>query len=215
MNHLAIIADGNRRWAVNHSLPSQSGYLQGLVSIENCCDWAINNKIQFLTVYCFSTENWGRGKNEVDMLFVLADHYLEDRQEWYINRGIKVTFAGRRDRFKPEFQMKMHNLDVATQCGPNLSLVVCIDYGGKDEIIRAIESGAKTDKEISDFVSHGSPDPDAILRTGGAMRLSNFLLWQSAYSELFFIQTLFPELTHENLDHVLQDYKTRTRNYGK
>lgn len=214
LKHLAIIADGNRRWANANGLPINMGYVQGLTIIENCCDWAIKNTIPYITVYCFSTENWNRPKNEVDLLMDLARWYFEDRREWYVSANIKVRFSGRRDRFDDDFLNKIIKMEEATSCCTSLTLTICVDYGGRDEIARAVASGAKTEEEISAIISNNTPDPDVILRTGGEQRLSNFLLWQSAYAELFFSQVLFPALEYEDLDAVLCEYKCRKRNYG-
>lgn len=215
MKHLAIIADGNRRWAVANDLPKRSGYLQGLVTIENCCDWAINNNVEFITVYCFSTENWRREKNEVNMLMDLARWYFENAKDWYVNRSIKVRFLGRRDRCDDDLRVKMQKMEEATVDCSNLTLTICFDYGGRDEIIRAIQAGAKTEEEITAMLTSATPEPDMILRTGGDVRLSNFLLWQSAYAELMFIDTLFPDLNADILDSVLKEYKVRKRNFGR
>lgn len=215
MKHLAIIADGNRRWAAKNELPIKSGYLQGLVTIENCCDWAINNNLDYLTVYCFSTENWRRSKDEVTMLIDLGRWYFEYSLDWYVNRGIKVQFSGRRDRFDQDLIDTMYKLEAATSLGESLNLVICLDYGGRDEIVRAIEDGARTEEEITAHLTRYAPEPDMILRTGGDMRLSNFLLWQSAYAELMFVDYLFPDLDEFILGQVLHEYNTRKRNFGK
>lgn len=214
MKHLAIIADGNRRWAKAAGLPIRSGYLQGLVAIENCCDWCIANRVDYLTVFCFSTENWRRAAEEVNMLIGLGKWYFDDQLDWYVNRGIRVQFSGRRDRFAADLIETMERLETATAGGAELTLIVCLDYGGRDEIVRAIESGARTEEEINEYVTRLAPEPDVILRTGGDMRLSNFLLWQSAYSELLFTTTLFPDLNAVGLDHVMHEYKNRKRRFG-
>jgi len=214
LRHLAIIADGNRRWANANGLPINMGYIQGLTVIENCCHWAIQNDIPYLTVYCFSTENWKRPKNEVSLLMDLARWYFEDRREWYITAGIKVRFLGRRDRFDKDFIDKLEKMEKATNEGTKVTLTICVDYGGRDEIARAVASGAKTEDDISAILSGEVPDPDIILRTGGEQRLSNFLLWQSAYAELFFSSVLFPALEYKDLDALLCEYACRKRNYG-
>lgn len=214
MKHLAIIADGNRRWARANDLPTKSGYLQGLVTVERCCEWAIGRGVENLTVFCFSTENWGRPQNEVDLLMDLARWYFTEERAWYVNRGIRVRFIGRRDRFKKDLHDMIYRMEEETAGGNHLTLTLCLDYGGRDEIVRAVADGARTEEEISAALSYGTPDPDMILRTGGDMRLSNFLLWQSAYSELFFVKTLFPDLDETVLDRLLEEYTGRTRNYG-
>lgn len=215
MKHLAIIADGNRRWAMDSGLPKELGYSQGLTTMEKCCSWAIDNKIQYLTIYCFSTENWNREKAQVDFLFELADEYFENNLSWYINQDIRINFSGRRDRLSEKFQKKINQCECETSACKKLNLILCVDYGGRDEIVRAIKSGAKTQEDISVFVNKLSPDPDVILRTGGQQRLSNFLLWQSAYSELFFIDDHFPALERKHLDFVKQNFEKRQRNFGK
>lgn len=215
MKHLAIIADGNRRWARANDLPVKTGYIQGLITIENCCDWAIKNNIEYLTVFCFSTENWNRPKEEVDLLMDLARWYFDYQREWYISRGIRVKFAGRRDRFDQDFRDIITRMEQDTATGQYLTITICIDYGGRSEIARAVYCGARTEEEIAAFVSRGLPDPDAILRTGGEYRLSNFLLWQSAYSELLFTKTYFPDLNDTVLNELLDEYHSRKRNYGK
>lgn len=215
MNHLAIIADGNRRWAKANGLPAVVGYPQGLVTIEKCCEWAIERGVQYLTFFCFSTENWGRPTDEVDGLMNLARSYFADRREWYLNMNIKVLFSGRRDRLAADLVSDLQFLSEYTNDCNALVLTFCIDYGGRDEIARAIESGATTEEEITALLTKNAPAPDAILRTGGQRRLSNFLLWQAAYSELFFSDTLFPALTEEELDRLLKDYQSRSRNFGK
>lgn len=215
MKHLAIIADGNRRWAKSSGLPIHMGYIQGLTIIENCCNWAIKNNIPYLTVYCFSTENWNRSQKEVDLLMDLSRWYIRDKRDWYIAAGIKVRFLGRRDRLAKDLLDKMDEMEEATNNCTNMTLNICVDYGGRDEIARAVASGARTEEEISAALSNGIPDPDAILRTGGDQRLSNFLLWQSAYAELFFSQTLFPAIEYTDLDTLLQEYNGRKRNYGQ
>lgn len=214
MKHLAIIADGNRRWAAANDLPYRAGYVQGLMTIERCCDWALENGIEYLTVYCFSTENWNRPQEQVGLLMDLAKWYFDDRRDWYVHMGIRVRFKGRRDRFDNEFLARMNRIESDTRDCSRMTVVICVDYGGRDEIQRAINSGARTVEEITSLVSEGIPDPDVVLRTGGEYRLSNFLLWQSAYSELFFSPVLFPDLDDSTLSALLSDYQKRKRTYG-
>lgn len=215
MKHLAIIADGNRRWAKSKGLESVLGYNQGILVVERCCEWCIENSLDFLTVYCFSTENWARPAHEVKYLTSLGIRYFEKRNKWYVDNGIKVKFSGRRDRFDIDVLMRIKDIENNTKNGEKMTLVICLDYGGKDEIVRAIQAGAKTEQEINKWMSAIAPEPDAIFRTGGDKRLSNFLLWQSAYAELFFSDIFFPDLNKQELDLVLQEYKKRKRTYGK
>lgn len=214
MRHLAIIADGNRRWAASQNLPKEAGHAQGLNVIERCCEWAISRDVKMLTVYCFSTENWGRERGEVDHIMDLARWYFRERREWYISRGIRVRFAGRRDRLAADLVKSMGVMEDETRECDALTLTICADYGGHDAIARAVQGGARTERELDEALTTEIPTPDAILRTGGEMRLSNFLLWQAAYAELFFSPTMFPALEDAELDAVKDEYAKRTRNFG-
>lgn len=214
MRHLAIIADGNRRWAASQNLPKEAGHAQGLNVIERCCEWAISRDVKMLTVYCFSTENWGRESGEVDHIMDLARWYFRERREWFVTRGIRVRFAGRRDRLAKDLVEDMETMEEETKQGDALTLTICADYGGRDAITRAVQHGARTEQELDVALTGEVPTPDAILRTGGEMRLSNFLLWQAAYAELFFSRTFFPALEDAELDEVLNEHGERKRNYG-
>ena len=215
MKHLAIIADGNRRWAASQNLPKEAGHAQGLNVIERCCEWAISRDVKMLTVYCFSTENWGRESGEVDQIMDLARWYFQERREWFVIRGIRVRFAGRRDRLASDLVKSMSVMEDETRGCDALTLTICADYGGHDAIARAVQGGARTVRELDEALTAEIPTPDAILRTGGEMRLSNFLLWQAAYAELFFSSTFFPALEDTELDAVLDEYTDRKRNFGK
>ena len=215
MKHLAIIADGNRRWAASQNLPKEAGHAQGLNVIERCCEWAISRDVKMLTIYCFSTENWGRESGEVDQIMDLARWYFQERREWFVIRGIRVRFAGRRDRLASDLVKSMSVMEDETRGCDALTLTICADYGGHDAIARAVQGGARTVRELDEALTAEIPTPDAILRTGGEMRLSNFLLWQAAYAELFFSSTFFPALEDTELDAVLDEYTDRKRNFGK
>lgn len=214
LKHIALIADGNRRWAKENNLPWKAGYLQGLTTIEKCCEWAINKNIEFLTIYCFSTENWRRPEEEVNQLMDFARWYFIEKLDWYISSDISVCFAGRKDRLAEDLVSKLYKVEKATSNCKSLKLTICVDYGGRDEIVRAVARGAKTEQEISEYLDIKAPDPDMIVRTGGEMRLSNFLLWQSAYAELLFTNVYFPDLDNKNLDSFFEDYLNRKRNFG-
>lgn len=215
MKHFAIIADGNRRWAKQNNLPSELGYVQGLVCIENLCLYLIERNIEHMSVFCFSTENWRRTEKEVNYIFDLARDYFIDKKEWYYERGIKVVFRGGRNRLPDDVVASMHDIEEYTSECTNLTLYIMVDYGGKSDIVEAIASGAKTEEEITLHFHSYAPDPDVVVRTGGRKRLSNFMLWQAAYSELFFIDTLFPDFDEEELDEILHEYENTQQNYGK
>lgn len=214
MKHLAVIADGNRRWAVKNGLPKGAGHAQGLIGIERVSSWALERNIPFVTVFCLSTENFGRPASEIENLFGLARHYFGN-VDFYIGNGINVRFSGRRDRFAEDVQELMAVVEAKTKGCKRLYLTICVDYGGRDEIARAVQNGARTETEITEALMGDKPAPDVILRTGGFHRLSNFLLWQSAYSEIYFTDTLFPDIDPDELDDVLQWFYTQKRNFGK
>lgn len=215
MRHLAVICDGNRRWAKANGLPEGAGHAQGLAAMERCCAWAMERDVPYLTAFCFSTENWGRARTEVDRLMELARWYFTERRDWYIAQGIRVRFAGRRDRLPADIVGSIAVLEGATAAGKALTLTICVDYGGRDEIVRAVQAGARTEGEITAALAGDIPEPDAILRTGGEKRLSNFLLWQGAYAELLFSDTLFPALEGAELDGALEEFRRRKRNFGR
>ena len=214
MKHLAIICDGNRRWAKASGLPLEAGHAQGLTAIERCCGWAIDRGVPVLTVFCFSTENWIRPEDQVDKLMALARGYFRGRLDWYVSKNIHVRFRGRRDRLPVDIVESMDVLESATAECSALSLNICVDYGGRDEIVQAIEAGARTEKELNAALSW-APEPDMILRTGGEKRLSGFMLWQCAYAELMFTDTLFPALEAAELDRAAAEFEHRTRNFGR
>lgn len=213
LKHIAVIADGNRRWAKQRHLPTGLGYMQGLVTIENLCEWAIAANVPYLTVYCFSTENWKRPPVEVNMIMSIGRDYGL-KKDWYVNRNIHVQFYGRTDRLEKDIVNTCREIEMATQHCDALNLTICLDYGGKNEIITAIQNGITTEEKMDEYMTRLFPNPDIILRTGGEYRLSNFLMWQSAYSELFFIDTLFPDLTDEIMNTIVTNFEKRKRNYG-
>ena len=214
MRHLAIICDGNRRWAKANGLPPEAGHAQGITVIGRCCDWAIDRWVDYLTLYCFSTENWKRSKEELTHLRRLIRTYFVANKGWYVARGVRVCFRGRRDRVPADVVEVMEDMEAATASCTALTLNICVDYGGRDEIARAVEAGARTQEELDAALSW-APEPDMILRTGGEQRLSGFLLWQCAYAELMFTPTFFPALEASELDGVAAEFDRRTRNYGR
>lgn len=215
MRHLAIIADGNRRWARAHGLDAELGHTHGLAAFERCAEWAIKNNVPYLTLFALSTENLGREKAEVEHIFDLARSYFVTRREWYVENGIKVLFLGRKDRMPQDVVGIMFDMEAATRRGENLTLCICCDYGGRDEIARAAAHGALSETAITEALTAFAPEPDMILRTGGRHRLSNFMLWQAAYAEILFSDTLFPDLDFAVLDDAARWYDKQVRNFGK
>ena len=213
VKHVAVIADGNGRWAERRGLPREKGHEEGLNKIEDMMHWCVDLGIPILSVYCFSWENWKRPKEEVDALFELANHYFERYKEFAEN-NIKVVISGTTKRVKPESLEKMDRIQRETENCDGLILNLCVNYSGRMEIVDAIAKGAKTEEEISSALYQNLPEPDLIIRTGGYQRLSNFLLWQSAYSELYFTDTLFPSFTVGEFRHAIKRYSLTRRKFG-
>ena len=213
LKHLAIIADGNRRWAKRNGLPKAVGYQQALITVENCCEWAISRNIDYLTIFAFSSENWKRTDEDIDIFMTTGENYYS-RKDWYINKNIKVQFIGRKDRLKKEIVEKCSMFEKETKNNTALTLNICLDYGGRYEIEQAIAAGAKTVEEITNYLNQYGPEPDVILRTGGEKRLSNFLMWQSAYSEFEFLDILWPDFKKENFYNSIINFQQKNRRFG-
>lgn len=213
LNHLAIIADGNGRWASKRGLKRRDGHEEGLRRIDDLMHWCVDLGIGILSVYVFSLDNWRRPQEEVDNLFALADYYF-DRWQEFVDNDIKVVISGCPDGITPERLRKMERIQTETRHCRRLILNLCANYGGRREIVDAVEKGARSEAEISAMLYQGLPDPDLIIRTGGRQRLSGFLLWQAAYAELHFTHTLFPDFTKGELAHIKRTFEQETRNFG-
>lgn len=216
---IGIIMDGNRRWARAQGLPSFAGHRQGAEKLKEVLEWTKAQGVKHLTVYAFSTENWKRDKNEVAELMKLLSEYLEsDVKE--LSDNASVRFLGELDRFPEKLKEDMNKL-IEDSKGKELTLSIALSYGGRADILQAanslIQKGneALTEELItSALLTQGTPDPDLIIRTGGEQRLSNFLTWQSVYSELIFTDTLWPAYSKEEFDQHLETFRARKRNYG-
>ena len=229
LNHLAIIMDGNGRWAMNQELPRTAGHAAGEHSLSKTIDWAIKNKLEWLTVYAFSTENWLRSEEEVDFLMFFNRDILIRRREEFNQKGVKFKFLGdlRDSKIPEENKTLMKETEEITKNNTILNLVFAFNYGSHNEIHKAvlnmhnenINKNLNTDDIENSFYSFfqypDMPFPDALLRTAGEKRISNFLLYQLSYSELIFIDTLWPDVNEDILDDVLLEFKTRNRTYGR
>lgn len=213
LNHLGIIADGNGRWAEKRGLKRRNGHEEGLHKIDDLMHWCVDLDIKILSVYVFSLENWNRPQEEVDNLFELANYYF-DRWQEFVDNNIKVVISGCLDGVKEVSIEKMKKIQYETRNCDGLILNLCANYGGRREIVDAIANGARTEEEISQKLYQGLPDPDLIIRTGGHQRLSGFMLWQAAYSELHFTHTLFPDFSKAELAHIKKNFEKETRNFG-
>ena len=229
LNHLAIIMDGNGRWAINQELPRTAGHAAGEHSLSKTIDWAIKNKLEWLTVYAFSTENWLRSEEEVDFLMFFNRDILIRRREEFNQKGVKFKFLGdlKDSKIPEENKTLMKETEEITKNNTILNLVFAFNYGSHNEIHKAVlnmhneninENLNFDDIENSFYSFFQYPDmpfPDALLRTAGEKRISNFLLYQLLYSELIFIDALWPDVNEDILDDVLLEFKTRNRTYGR
>ena len=220
LKHIAFIMDGNGRWAKKRGLPREFGHKQGAQKFKEIVRYCGDIGIKAVTVYAFSTENWKRPEKEVNALMRLFDAYIEDFAREMMHYNIKIKFIGDLSRFDDKFRKRVAELEEYTK-DMNLHLNIAINYGGRDELVHAFkklsESGKTdiTEKDISDAIyTAGCPDPDMIVRTGGDMRISNFLLWQSAYSELYFTDTLWPDMSPEDVDAAVTEFYSRKRRFG-
>lgn len=225
--HIGIIMDGNGRWAKKRGLPRTSGHAEGAKTFERIVEDAGNIGIKIVTVYAFSTENWRRQKEEVSAIMALLEDYLDHGIERLAGRDVKVHFIGDLSAFSDSFQQKMRDFEKATMNNSGLLLNVALNYGGRNELTNAVRKIATEVKEnkidicdineqtIESFLyTAGQPDPDLIIRPSGEYRLSNFLMWQSAYSEFWFSNCLWPDFTKEHLLQAIADYQKRNRRYG-
>ena len=213
LNHLAIIADGNGRWAERRGLSRSEGHEQGLHKIDNLMRWCVDLDIGVLSVYVFSWDNWKRPKDEVDALIGLANKYF-DRYKEFAENNVRVVVSGTRDRLEQDTIDRIETVQRETAHCDGLILNLCANYSGRREIVDAIAKGARTDEEITKALYQELPPPDLILRTGGHQRLSDFLLWQSAYTELVFSHTLFPDLSLAEVRQIKKGFESVTRKFG-
>lgn len=225
--HIAIIMDGNGRWAKSQGKERYEGHIEGVASVKACIKAARKRGVSYLTLYAFSTENWGRPQAEVNALMELFCKSVTKETPELIEQGVRVRFIGRRDRFSEEVRERLLHIEDSTKGGDKLTLVLAFDYSSRDEMLRAtravaekVERGELSAEAIdeSTIASHldtaGMPDPDLIIRTSGECRLSNFMLWQASYAEMYFPQTMWPDFREEAFDLALEEYAKRERRYG-
>jgi undecaprenyl diphosphate synthase len=220
---VAIIMDGNGRWAERRGLPVAEGHRAGTRALRRTVEAAIDLGLETLVVYAFSTENWSRPAGEVDSLMDIFGETIERELPDLVRQGVRTRFIGRRDRASSELREQMERLEDETAGNDRLNLWVALDYGGRAELVDAarglVEAGieaAEIDENVlrANLYAPDLPDPDLLIRTSGELRISNFLLWQLAYSELVFVATLWPDFGHDELEHALAAYASRRRRYG-
>ena len=220
LNHVAIIMDGNGRWGVKHKKSRNLGHKAGLITVEKIIKETIKNKIKYLTLYAFSTENWKRPKKEVNYLFNLLESFLNNKIENLHKQNIKLKIIGIKN-----FSLKLNKLLIKsenkTKKNNKLQINLALNYGSKSELIEGFKKLLKSKKKINEknlkkyLQTKNIPDPDILIRTGNTKRLSNFLLWQIAYAEIFFEKKLWPDFNKKDYDKIIKEYKSIKRNFGK
>ena len=225
--HVAIIMDGNGRWAKLRGKERYEGHIQGVASVRTVVRAAANAGVEYLTLYAFSTENWGRPAEEVEALMTRFCSCVINETPELIKQGVKVTIIGSRARFSDEVNARLNEIEQRTAEGKVLNLILALDYSSRSEITEAVRQIAAkvadgslapeaiSEQLISDSLyTAGVPDPDLVIRTSGECRLSNFLLWQASYAEFYFPQTLWPDFTEQDFQDALEVYASRERRYG-
>jgi undecaprenyl diphosphate synthase len=222
LDHLAIILDGNGRWAKKRGLPRLLGHKAGVATAEKIVRAVSDRGIKYLSLYAFSTENWKRPEKEVAGLMLIFKHVLRRKVKKLHEENVRLRFSGFKKGFSKEINQLMQWAEDETSGNTRFNLVICLNYGGRQEILHAVEKlykdGVVPPYKEEDIQNNlylpDIPDPDLIIRTGGEQRLSNFWLWQNAYSELIFTDVLWPDYNEEHLDNALSEYASRQRRYG-
>ena len=219
LNHVAFIMDGNGRWGKKKKKNRNSGHLEGVNTVKKIVEASIKLKIPFISFYVFSTENWKRPKNEINFLFNLVSSYFLKELETVIKNGIKINIIGEISKLPKKLKKILKKTMEKTKNNKKIEVILALNYGSKKELINAFN---KIDKKkitkkliIKNLYTNKIPDPEILIRTGGKKRLSNFMLWQLAYSELYFLNKLWPDFSTIDLKKIINDYRKIKRNFGK
>ena len=220
LNHVAIIMDGNGRWGLKHKNSRNAGHRAGLNTVERIIKQSIKNKIKFLTLFAFSTENWKRPKKEINYLFNLLENFLINKIDDLHKQNIKLKIIGTKN-FSKRLNLLLNLAEKKTSKNSKIQINLALNYGAKFELISAIKKLQKNKKRINEknienfLYTKNIPDPDLMIRTGNTKRLSNFLLWQLAYSEIFFEKKMWPDFNDKDYLKIIKEYKNLKRNFGK
>ena len=219
LKHVAIIMDGNGRWGLRYKNSRNAGHKAGLSTVEKIIKETIKNKIKFLTLYAFSTENWKRPKGEINYLFKLLENFLTDKIEDFNKQDIRLKIIGKKS-FSPKLNKLLDISEKKTLKNNKLQINLALNYGSKSELVNAFKNLVKNNDKINEInltkylQTKNIPDPDLLIRTGNTNRLSNFLLWQLAYSEIFFEKKLWPEFNEYDFNKIIKSFKKVKRNFG-
>ncbi len=220
IKHVAIIMDGNGRWGVQNKGSRNLGHRAGLNTIEAIIDETVKQKIDYLTLYTFSTENWKRPKKEISFLFQLLESFLIKKVSELMKNGIRLKIIGNKKKFTKKLQNLLISTEKKTKKNKRLQINLALNYGSKEELINSIKNIKKSKKTINEkniekyLYTNNIPNPDLLIRTGNTKRLSNFLLWQLAYSEIFFVKKLWPAFKKNDYIQILKKFKSLKRNFG-
>ena len=220
IKHVAIIMDGNGRWGLKNKNSRNLGHKEGLKTVEKIIKVTIKKKIKFLTLYAFSTENWKRPKKEINFLFGLLENYLVKKTKDLNSNGVKFKSIGSEKLFSKKLLKILKNSQNATKKNKKLQLNLALNYGSKNELINAVNAIKKKKKSLTqsnidkNLYTKGIPEPDLLIRTGNTQRLSNFLLWQIAYSEIYFVKKLWPDFNEKDYNNILLKFQKTKRNFG-
>ena len=220
INHVAIIMDGNGRWGIKNKKNRNDGHQAGLKTVENIIKVTLKKKIKFLTLYTFSTENWRRPKTEIKFLFKLLENFLINKIDFLTKHNIKLTVIGEKKPFSAKLKKLLTQSEKKTSKFKNLQINLALNYGSRNEILRSLKIVQKKKLKInsSNFINNlytsSQPDPDILIRTGNTRRLSNFLLWQLAYTEIFFEKKLWPDFKENDFMRIINQFKKLKRNFG-
>jgi len=221
IKHLAIIMDGNGRWAQKKTLPVVAGHKAGAEAAKNLTKACVELGVEYLTLYTFSAENWNRSEVEVKNILSLLKFYLGVEAEKLVKNDIRMKFIGDISAFSEDIQKRCADLEQKTKNHKKMTVSIALNYGGRQEILNAVHRSIKQNKEITAeefselLYTKGTPDPDLLIRTGGDLRISNFLLWQCAYTEFYFTETLWPDFDKKELIKAIEDFNSRERRFGK
>ena len=222
LNHIAIIMDGNGRWGLKKKKTRNYGHLQGIKIVEEIIKAIVQKNIPFLTLYTFSTENWKRPKNEVNFLFDLIRKSLKNKLSKIVKQGIKINIIGKKEGLPKDIMNTFKSVEKKTLKNKRITINIALNYGSKEEIINACQNlvskkikKINTDTFKNELYTKNIPDPEILIRTGGGKRLSNFLLWQLAYTEIFFIDKMWPDFNKIDFNKIVKKFYNIKRNFGK
>ena len=220
IQHVAIIMDGNGRWGLKHKNSRNSGHKEGIKTVEKIIKSTVNHKIKYLTLYAFSTENWKRPKIEISFLLNLLETFLKEKIDDLYKNGIKLKIIGDIKKFPKKIQKNLKSAEQKTYNNKKLQLILALNYGSKNELVKAIKTIKEKKIKVSEYsvdknlYTRGIPNPDILIRTGNTNRLSNFLLWQLSYSEIFFVKKMWPDFNEKDYKKILDKFKKIKRNFG-